>query len=172
MPALIFSKYLDLRRNAYSRTGSWLLIQSSSQEKIMKRVLILTAVCILSLIQPICAATSASKGPVEIVAQGCETEIKSYCSDVTLGEGRLLACLYAHSDKISSRCEYAFYDAAVQLERAVAAISFVANECRDDLMKLCANVPPGEGRLLECLDQNAAKVSDRCQKAVKDVSGK
>jgi len=138
----------------------------------MKRVLIITSICILSLAQTACAATSAQKGPVEIVAQGCETEIKSYCSDVTPGEGRMLACLYAHNDKISSRCEYAFYDAAVQLERAVAAISFLANECRDDLEKLCADVPAGEGRLLSCLDKNAAKVSDRCKQAVKDVSEK
>jgi hypothetical protein len=141
-------------------------------EKIMKRTFILAAICILSLAQTACAATSAQKGPVEIVAQGCETEIKSYCKDVAPGEGRVLACLYAHNDKISSRCEYAFYDAAVQLERAVAAISFLANECRDDLEKLCANVPVGEGRLLDCLGKNADKVSDRCKQAVNDISEK
>lgn len=137
----------------------------------MKRVLMLTAVCILSLTQTACAATT-QKGVVEIVAQGCETELKSYCSDVTPGEGRVLACLYAHNDKITARCEYALYDAAVLLERAVAAISFVANECDDDLVKLCADVPVGGGRLLDCLGKNADKVSDRCKQAVKDVSEK
>jgi hypothetical protein len=55
------------------------------------------------------------------------------------------------------------------LERAVAAISFVATECSTDLKKLCAAVPAGEGRLLDCLDKNADKVSDRCKEAVKDV---
>jgi hypothetical protein len=141
-------------------------------EKIMKRVLMFTTICLLSLAQTACAATSAQKGPVEIVAQGCEVEIKSYCKDVTPGEGRMLACLYAHNDKISGRCEYAFYDAAIQLERAVAAISFVANECRDDLVKLCADVPVGEGRLIDCLNKNSDKVSDRCKQAAKDVSEK
>ena len=135
----------------------------------MKRVLIFTAIFILSLslTQAACAATQ--QGPVEIVAQGCETELKSYCKDVTPGEGRILACLYAYNDKITTRCEYALYDAAVVLQRAVAAISFVANECREDLEKLCKDVPPGEGRLLNCLDKNVEKVSDRCKKAVKDV---
>jgi hypothetical protein len=135
----------------------------------MKRVLILTAICILSLTQATYAATPAAKGPVQIVAQGCETELKSYCSDVTPGEGRVLACLYAHNDKITTRCEYALYDASILLERAVAAISFVATECSADLKKLCAAVPAGEGRLLDCLDKNADKVSDRCKEAVKDV---
>ncbi len=136
----------------------------------MKRVLIFTAICIFSLTQNACAATQ--QGPVDIVAQGCETEIKSYCKDVTPGEGRMLACLYAHNEKITTRCEYALYDAAVVLQRAVSAISFLANECRDDLEKLCADVPPGEGRLLNCLDKNDEKVSDRCKKAIKDVSKK
>jgi len=141
-------------------------------EKIMKQVLMFTTICLLSLAQTACAATSTQQGPVDIVAQGCEVELKSYCSEVTPGEGRVLACLYAHNDKITTRCEYALYDAAVILERAVAAISFLANECDDDLVKLCADVPVGKGRLIDCLDKNADKVSGRCKNAVKDVSEK
>ncbi len=34
-------------------------------------------------------------------------------------------------------------DAAAQLERAVAALSYVANECDGDLDQYCANVAPG-----------------------------
>ncbi len=71
----------------------------------MKPVLIITAICILSLTQTACAATSAQKGPVEIVAGGCETEMKTYSSEVTPGEGRIMACLYADTDKITGRCE-------------------------------------------------------------------
>ncbi len=39
---------------------------------------------------------------------------------------------------MSNRCEYALYDAAAQLERAVAALTYVANECNDDLEKYCS----------------------------------
>jgi hypothetical protein len=45
--------------------------------------------------------------------------------------------LYAHGDKISGQCEYALYDAAVQLERFVAALTYVTNECEDDLEQYC-----------------------------------
>ncbi len=86
-----------------------------------------------------------------------------------MGKGRILACLYAHTDKLSGRCEYALYDAAVQLERAVNALSYVAGECKDDLNKFCTDVPAGKGRLLNCLDKNDDKVSDRCKQARKDV---
>jgi hypothetical protein len=110
--------------------------------------------------------------PVATVVQGCEKELSTYCKDVTPGKGRGLACLYAHEDKLSTRCEYALYDAAAQLQRVIAALSFLANECRDDLEKFCAAVPPGEGRLLDCIDKNQDKLSDRCKQGLKDVAAK
>ena len=108
---------------------------------------------------------------VKQVAEGCKVELEQYCKDVTPGERRVLACLYARSDKLSPQCEYALYDAAVQLERAVAALAYVANECDADLEKLCSAVAPGEGRLINCLQKNEKQVSDRCKQAVKQVGG-
>lgn len=117
-------------------------------------------------------AEAVAKGVVDTVAKGCEKELATYCMDVTPGEGRILACLYAHEDKISGRCEYALYDAAVQLDRAISALTYMANECGDDLDKYCANVPEGEGRLLNCLKKNKKKVSSRCNQALKDTGMK
>ena len=57
----------------------------------------------------------------------------------------------------------------MQLERVVNALSYVANECRDDLKTNCAEVKPGEGRLLDCLGKNEAKLSDRCKGALKET---
>ena len=114
----------------------------------------------------------AAEDLIETVAKGCEKELTSYCKDVTPGEGRILACLYAHSDKLSGQCEFALYDAAVQLERFVAALSYLANECDEDLDKFCSGVAAGEGRLLKCLDENSEKISARCTQALKDVGAK
>jgi len=114
----------------------------------------------------------AAKNVVEIVAVGCDKELTTYCSNVTPGEGRVLACLYAHSDKLSGQCEFALYDVAVQLERFVAALGYVANECDTDMDKFCAEVAIGEGRILKCLDENSSKISARCTQALKDVSDK
>jgi hypothetical protein len=74
-----------------------------------------------------------------------------------------------HEDKLSGQCEYALFDAAAQLERAVAALAYLVNECGDDLDKHCSGVPAGEGRLLDCLDKNEKKVSRRCKQALKDT---
>jgi len=133
----------------------------------MKRLMILfVALAILPLLV---TAATAQEGVVETVANGCKVEIEKYCTQVTPGEGRVLACLYAHGDKLSAKCEFALYDAAVQLERAVAALTYVANECDADLDKYCGAIAPGEGRLLDCLEKYDKQVSKRCKNAIKDV---
>jgi len=106
------------------------------------------------------------------VKDGCKKDLDSYCKEVTPGEGRILACLYAYQDKLSSRCEYALYDASAQLEHAVATLTYVANECSDDLKKHCAAVEAGGGRLAACLKKNEKDVSARCKTAMKDVGVK
>lgn len=122
-----------------------------------------------SLLIAITHSAVAMESIIESVAQNCEKELQSYCAKVTPGEGRVLACLYAHEDKLTGRCEYALYDAAVQLERAIAALTYLANECDDDLDKHCAKVAIGEGRLARCLLDNKANLSKRCVGAIDET---
>ncbi len=136
----------------------------------MKKRVVLLAVVAMFFVS--ISSAWAADNVIDTVAKGCEKELTSYCKDVTPGEGRILACLYAHSDKLTGQCEYALYDAAVQLERFVAALTYLANECDADLEKYCADIAIGEGRVLKCLDDNAEKISARCTQALKDVAAK
>ena len=106
---------------------------------------------------------------VSEIEKGCKAEIEAYCSQVTMGEGRMLACFYAHEDKLSGQCQFALYDASAQLERAVSALNYVAGQCDDDIMNHCASVQMGEGRIIECLKSNEDSVSSACTQAVNDV---
>lgn len=115
------------------------------------------------------SAMAEEKSLLGSVVEGCMTELETYCKDVTPGQKRLLACLYSRNDKLSGKCEYALYDAAVQLERAVAALSYLVNECTADLNQFCSEVEAGEGRLLACLDKHAPDVSARCKDAIAEV---
>jgi hypothetical protein len=139
-------------------------------KKVSLVVVLLGVFCLPVLFVTTTFATD--KGPVDTVLQGCKSEFETFCKGVTPGQGHLLACLYAYEDQLSGRCEYALYDASAQLERAIAAMTFVANECREDLTTYCSTIQPGEGRLLNCLDKNKAKVSKRCTQALKDVGAK
>jgi hypothetical protein len=111
----------------------------------------------------------AQEDIIDAVMEACKPEIDAYCSQVTLGEGRLLACFYAHEDKISGRCQYAVYEGAAQLEMFATAVTHLANECMDDLEKFCAEVEAGEGRVGTCLIEHKDQVTDACRQAMVDV---
>jgi len=139
----------------------------------MKKRMFLAVLAALSLALPAYAASDPVsekvQGALDTFTEGCQTELTTFCKDVTPGEGRILACLYAFGDKLSPRCEYAVYDSMGQLSRTLTNLSYAVNECSDDLKTYCANIKPGEGRLLDCLKQNKDKVSSRCNSALQDT---
>jgi hypothetical protein len=65
-----------------------------------------------------CATTQPIR-LADIESKGCQAEIETYCKDVTPGQARILACLYAHEDKLPERCLYALYEASGQLDRSL-----------------------------------------------------
>jgi hypothetical protein len=114
--------------------------------------------------------TAAMEGQLAAqVREGCNSELTTHCSEVTPGEGRLLACLYAHGDKLSGQCQNALYDAAVRLERAVNAVTYVAVACGEEIDSHCANVEPGEGRMAQCLRAHESQLRPGCSQALTDV---
>lgn len=129
------------------------------------RIIIIVAVMFGVLIVVGGCATFQNPGPVETVADGCKAEINLYCKDVTQGDGLVLACLHASIKQISSRCLYALHDAVSQLRRTVKALSYVENECQDEIKTYCSDIESGDWRIFWCLDRNKDKVSDRCKEA-------
>jgi hypothetical protein len=123
---------------------------------------------VLGFIALLCGTAFADiKMPGETVADGCEKELATFCRGVTPGEGRILACLYAFSDKLSPRCESVLFENATQLEKAMNSLSY---ECREDLKRFCNDVKYGDRRLFECLEKEKDQVSDQCRQAVSDIA--
>jgi hypothetical protein len=106
---------------------------------------------------------------VDETMEACKTEIETYCSQVTLGEGRLLACFYAHEDKLSGTCSWALYEGAAKLEQFAAALTHVANACWDDIETYCGDVEMGEGRVASCLLEHQGDVTEACSQAIDDT---
>ena len=107
--------------------------------------------------------------PVEYVTQSCSAEIENYCSQVTLGEGRLMACFYAHEEKLTVGCVNALYDVAVALEQAVNALVYVATNCETDIDTYCSETEPGEGRILNCLSASRESISEQCSTVLSEL---
>ena len=115
------------------------------------------------------SAQADGHDPVENLMEGCGAEIENFCSQVTLGEGRLMACFFAHEDKLSNRCIHSLYDAAVALDRAINALAYVAAECGSDIDKFCGDVVPGEGAILNCLSASRDSIGEQCSTALSDI---
>jgi hypothetical protein len=114
-------------------------------------------------------APVAAQSLAGYVMQSCKTELETYCSQVTPGQNRLLACLYSRGDKLSGQCEKALYESASALERAISTVAYLADQCRADIESKCASVQPGQGRIAQCLLDHKDSLSQPCTQAITAV---
>ncbi len=112
--------------------------------------------------------SAADTGLVETAVQDCRKDIETYCSSIRPGEGRLLACLYAHNDQLAPGCAYDLYNAPPDLQQAVEAFVYASRECRDDLAANCALYRYGEGKMLDCINSQRG-LSARCRQALQET---
>lgn len=132
----------------------------------MRRML---AGVVIALLVALPSGAFAQANIVEKVSTACESETKTFCSQVTPGRGRLLSCLYAHEDKLSAQCINTLYDGLAMLERAVDTISYWVTQCDRDIDKFCAMTRMGTGRIARCLLDNKSDLSERCTSAIDEV---
>lgn len=114
------------------------------------------------------AAGGASATESTVVTQvrdACGAEITAYCAKITPGEGRLIACLYAHEGELSGRCELVIFDAAANLAQISAGMNEVSRICKPDIELLCNAMKPGQGGLAKCLRTNQKALSAPCADA-------
>ncbi len=50
------------------------------------------------------------------IFESCAKDLETYCGAVTPGDGRTLACIYAHEDKVSDKCDAATENGAALLD--------------------------------------------------------
>ena len=104
------------------------------------------------------------------VLAACAPDVKKYCSNVTVGNGRLLACLYGHEDKISDSCDAAVAETADQLDWFLSNLRVALEKCAPDINKHCANVEAGQGRIYACLKLKTTEIGNECKAVVEEVS--
>lgn len=90
--------------------------------------------------------------------KACSEDVGNLCNSCSSKEscgGKVLRCLQDKMDKIrSSECkDEVFYFVKMEVSDFKNDI-MLAEACKPDVDKLCRNVEPGEGRMLECLRLN------------------
>ena len=79
---------------------------------------------------------ASAQGPVQEALEGCSNELKTYCSAVTPGGGRLVSCAKAHEDKLSSECVYAIIRAGYWVQYFASTLQYVATQCNADALNV------------------------------------
>ena len=116
------------------------------------------------------AIASPTVSNAQDVLEACAKDVKKFCSQVTLGDGRLLACMYAHEDKISDGCDTAIGEAADQLDWFLSGLREAVAKCAGDINKHCSGVEAGQGRIYACLKLKKSELASECQGVVETVS--
>jgi len=109
------------------------------------------------------------RAAAQSIFESCETDLKTYCSDVVPGSGRILSCFYAHEDKLSESCDAAIEDQANLLDWFFETVRYVMDRCEDDIQKHCAGVEFGGGRIFSCLVEKTPLLTDDCRNLIPEL---
>ena len=99
----------------------------------------------------------------------CAEDIQKYCSTVTPGEGRMIYCMEAHEDKISTRCAFELGEAATSVQTAADALKDAVIACKAEISGVCGKILPGQGRIAACLLSNKSTASAGCAEAIQKI---
>ncbi len=115
---------------------------------------------------PALVAAAPAKANDALLANDCASEIATYCSKVSPGQDRIVACLIAYEDKIAPRCRLSAYQASGNLDERMKALRGFTKVCSADILQYCSKTAPGGGRIYDCLKDKQATLTDDCRKAV------
>jgi Golgi apparatus protein 1 len=99
----------------------------------------------------------------------CSQEIRTFCAQVTPGEGRLFACFAVHEDRLSENCAGALHEVAPRLGAMANSIAFIERSCKIDIERSCADVELGKGRFTRCLKAQYKDATPICQQALTGI---
>ena len=121
--------------------------------------LLLTGCCLL-------APAAMAQGGAVALAKDCAVDLNQHCAAITPGEGRKVACLIAHSDKIAPRCRLSAFLAGKALAENMLRLERLAFKCSADIPSLCHKAGIGGGRIYDCLKKNKVRLVPECRNAL------
>jgi hypothetical protein len=117
------------------------------------RMVVLSAALVMPLtLMPGQARAENKKGP-------CRQDAERLCPDMKPGPESFQECLKKHAAELSPACKE-------QLSKLKAGLSQFQKACGSDVKSFCADVKPGGGKIVRCLQQHEEKLSPACKDEV------
>jgi hypothetical protein len=126
------------------------------------RVLILAVLLPLAITLPIVAESQTANAQATLTVD-CANDLKTFCSNVSPGKDRLVACLIAYEDKIHPRCSLTAHALSGRLSDRAKGMQGFIKSCSSDIKQYCSELAVGGGRILDCLKENKATLAIKCR---------
>jgi hypothetical protein len=146
------------------------------------------SISLFGLVGP-AAAQKATQAQTNAIRQACRGDYQTYCSSVPTGGSAALACLQQNAQSLSAPCQQAVgavggSASATGIPKPAAApaapasrtpappmsprqeAALLRRSCGPDYQAYCGDVPPGGGRIIECLRANGPSLSHQCRTAL------
>lgn len=107
----------------------------------------------------------AAVASAEAGGRPCADDAAKLCKDVQKGEGRVAKCLREHKEELSPACKE-------NIAKAKEKFKEMKEECHEDAKKLCKDIQPGGGRIMQCLKQHEGELSQGCKEHMARPRGK
>jgi len=98
-------------------------------------------------------------------AKPCAEDVAKLCKGVQPGQGRLAQCLKEHSNELSPACKENIKIVKEKIQDFVQA-------CKTDKERLCKDIKPGAGRIIQCLKQHEGELSPACKEKMEQPKGR
>jgi hypothetical protein len=108
-----------------------------------------------SVLVVLTALLPSGSAAVAQTGEPCASDIKTLCTGIQPGEGRIKACIKSHLPELSPTCQDRLLTVAV-----------TGKVCKTDITKLCAGIVPGTGGIRACIKSHMEEVSDPCRDAM------
>lgn len=96
----------------------------------------------------------------------CKTDAEELCKGIPYGEGRIQECLRSKFMDLSYDCGDELFRKDEEDADDVRLSIRLFRACLPDKKQFCAEVPPGKGRVKDCLEENRPKLSMGCKKEI------
>ncbi|HWV46230.1 MAG TPA: hypothetical protein VN039_09465 [Nitrospira sp.] len=97
----------------------------------------------------------------EIAEVKCEAEVQQYCPDSLTGEDRR-RCVLQRLKRLDVPCQQIVRQRLVRWREAEG----YKLACIEDVKRVCLTVQPGDGRILQCLQEHEQDLSEACYQSL------
>jgi hypothetical protein len=108
------------------------------------------------------------------IRAACAKDFRALCANVQPGNGRVRDCIASHINVLAPDCQAAIgrNGLATTAGKDGEPVRSAQWSCVHDAKVFCANVPPGPGRVVQCLQEHLVQLQPACQSSLQSAKSR